>query len=154
MGYTESESNYTVNEDETTNGYTRYGAWNNDPYGDWDLDFAAFVLTYAGVPGEQFPINANGLNEWTTQIQNAGYYAAPEGAAPRSGDLVVLKKDGQDRAQQIGIVSEVKTDKDGNVTEIRVIEGKLRQSRQGTDVQSGRQPHRGLRTGKQRIRNV
>ncbi|MBM6948046.1 isopeptide-forming domain-containing fimbrial protein [Mordavella massiliensis] len=123
VGYTESESNYTVNEDETTNGYTRYGAWNNDPYGDWDLDFAAFVLSYAGVPDEQFPINANGLNEWTTQIQNAGYYVAPDGAAPESGDLVVLEKDGQDRAQQMGIVSEVRTDKDGNVTEVKVIEG-------------------------------
>ena len=123
VGYKESESNYTVNEDETTDGYTRYGAWNNDPYGDWDLDFAAFVLSYAGVPDEQFPINANGLNEWTTQIQNAGYYVAPDGAAPESGDLVVLEKDGQDRAQQMGIVSEVRTDKDGNVTEVKVIEG-------------------------------
>ena len=75
------------------------------------------------MPGEQFPINANGLNEWTTQIQNAGYYAAPEGAAPQSGDLVVLQKEGQDKEQQMGIVSEVRTDKDGNVTEIKVIEG-------------------------------
>lgn len=123
VGYKESESNYSVNEDNTTDGYTRYGDWNNNPYGDWDLDFAAFVLTYAGVPDEQFPINANGLNEWTRQIKKAGYYVAPEGAAPQPGDLVVLEKDSQDRAQQMGIISEVKTDKEGNLTSIKVVEG-------------------------------
>lgn len=123
VGYKESEDNYRVNEDGTTDGYTRYGDWAGDPYGDWDLDFAAFCLIHAGVPTNQFPVSANDLGEWTKALSDSGYYAAPTEATPQPGDLAVLEKDGQDRAQQMGIVSIVETDRNGNAVSVRIIEG-------------------------------
>ena len=49
LGYAESTRNYAVAEDgQTRMGYTRYGAWKGDPYGDWNALFAAFCLHYGG----------------------------------------------------------------------------------------------------------
>ena len=47
LGYTESTRNYTVWEDESRHGYTRYGAWYGVPHGDWCAMFASFCLEYA-----------------------------------------------------------------------------------------------------------
>lgn len=124
VGYKESTENYKVNEDESTDGYTRYADWaGDDIYGDWNTDFAAFCLNYAGVPADKFPVNADDLGAWITAMNNAGYYGDPDSTEPQPGDLIVLKKADQDNKQTIGIVSEVKTDKDGNVTKVKVIEG-------------------------------
>lgn len=124
VGYKESTENYKVNEDKSTDGYTRYADWaGDDIYGEWNTDFAAFCLNYAGVPADKFPVNADDLGTWITAMNNAGYYGDPDSTEPQPGDLIVLKKADQDNKQTIGIVSEVKTDKDGNVTTVKVIEG-------------------------------
>ena len=58
LGYTESEKNYFVCEDgETVRGYTRYGAWYGDHYGDWCAMFVSFCYDYAGVV--DFPLEAS-----------------------------------------------------------------------------------------------
>ena len=47
LGYAESTKNYVVAEDgETVKGYTRYGAWCEEPYGDWNTMFLTFCLHY------------------------------------------------------------------------------------------------------------
>lgn len=126
VGYKESTGNYRVNEDESADGYTRYADWaGDDIYGDWDTYFAAFVLNYAGVPTDKFPVNANDLNQWITDMSNSGYYAGADSEDIEAGDLVILKKQDQDRDQQIGVISEVKTDSDDNVTSIKVVEGNV-----------------------------
>ena len=62
LGYQESAKNYIVLEvGETIKGYTRYGAWYGDPYGDWCAMFASFVLNYAEVEG--IPLDA-----WTPTV--------------------------------------------------------------------------------------
>lgn len=124
VGYKESTENYKVNEDKSTDGYTRYADWaGDDIYGDWNTDFAAFCLNYAGVPADKFPVNADDLGAWITAMNNAGYYGNPDSAESQPGDLIVLKKADQDNKQTVGIVSEVKTDKDGNATTVKAIEG-------------------------------
>mgnify|MGYP005764546527 CR=1 FL=1 len=124
VGYKESTENYKVNEDKSTDGYTRYADWaGDDIYGDWNTDFAAFCLNYAGVPADKFPVNADDLGAWITAMNNAGYYGDPDSAEPQPGDLIVLKKADQDNKQTVGIVSEVKTDGNGNATKVKVIEG-------------------------------
>lgn len=126
IGYEESDGNYRVNEDGSTDGYTRYGDWaGDDIYGDWDTYFAAFVLNYAGVPTDRFPVNANDLGQWITAMTGSGYYTGADSSDIQAGDLVVLNKQGQDRAQQIGVISEVETDGDGSVTSIKVVEGNV-----------------------------
>lgn len=124
VGYKESTENYKVNEDKSTDGYTRYADWaGDDIYGDWNTDFAAFCLNYAGVPADKFPVNADDLGAWITAMNNAGYYGDPDSAEPQPGDLIVLNKADQDNKQTVGIVSEVKTDGNGNATKVKVIEG-------------------------------
>ena len=60
-GYTESTANYAVAEDgQTIHGYTRYGAWANDPYRDnWSAQFVDFCLSYASVPTSAVPQNSD-----------------------------------------------------------------------------------------------
>ena len=123
IGYKESTENYMAGEDGSTMGYTRYGAWSGDTYGDWNTDFAAFCLNYAGVPADKFPVNADDLDAWITAMNDSGYYGDPDSTEPQPGDLIVLQKADQDGRQTIGIVSETETDGDGNVTKVKVIEG-------------------------------
>lgn len=49
IGYEESTANYIVAEDGTLKGYSRYGAWYGEPYGDWSSMFVSFCLHYANV---------------------------------------------------------------------------------------------------------
>lgn len=44
LGYQESEKNYKVDENGDAKGYTRYGAWYGDEYGDWSGMFVSFAL--------------------------------------------------------------------------------------------------------------
>ena len=99
-GYTESTANYAVAEDgQTIHGYTRYGAWANDPYRDnWSAQFADFCLSYAGVPTSAVPQNSD-CNAWN--------YTIPDGYTPKTGDLLLLDTDSNGSADHAGIVTSV-----------------------------------------------
>ena len=97
-GYTESTANYAVAEDgQTIHGYTRYGAWANDPYRDnWSAQFADFCLSYAGVPTSAVPQNSD-CSAWN--------YTNPDGYMPKTGDLLLLDTDNNGNADHAGIVT-------------------------------------------------
>lgn len=97
-GYTESTANYTVAEDgQTIHGYTRYGAWANDPYRDnWSAQFADFCLSYAGVPTSAVPQNSD-CSAWN--------YTNPDGYTPKTGDLLLLDTDLDGSADHAGIIT-------------------------------------------------
>ena len=97
-GYTESTANYAVAEDgQTIHGYTRYGAWANDPYRDnWSAQFADFCLSYAGVPTSAVPQNSD-CSAWN--------YTNPDGYTPKTGDLLLLDTDNNGSADHAGIVT-------------------------------------------------
>ncbi|MCD8088452.1 MAG: CHAP domain-containing protein [Oscillospiraceae bacterium] len=117
LGYTESTANYTLADDgETHKGYTRYGAWYGNKYGDWCAIFASFCLHYAGVPESEFP-EASGVYAWIASLNNMGLYA--EDCTPSAGDLVFFDNDDDGAADHVGIVTEY--DEDAN--KITVIEG-------------------------------
>ena len=99
-GYTESTANYAVAEDgQTIHGYTRYGAWANDPYRDnWSAQFADFCLSYAGVPTSAVPQNSD-CSAWN--------YTIPDGYTPETGDLLLLDTDSNGSADHAGIVTAV-----------------------------------------------
>ena len=44
VGYTESERNFTVDDEGNRHGYSRYGAWYGVPYADWSAIFVSFCL--------------------------------------------------------------------------------------------------------------
>lgn len=131
LGYTESESNFWVNANNTMKGYTRYGAWygggsgSEFDYADWDAMFVSFCLHYAGIPSGDtdvfVPQDSNCLN-WTEQLRTVGLYQ--DGSySPIVGDLVFFDNDQDGLADHIGIVVARVCGEDGFVQSFSAIEG-------------------------------
>lgn len=97
-GYTESDRNYTVNEDNTTNGYTRYGQWANMPYADWSATFTSFCLRYANIPESAVPRNT-GCEGWNSSM------VSPDGYTPKEGDIILLDGNEDGTPEHAGIVT-------------------------------------------------
>ena len=101
LGYAESTKNYVVAEDgETVKGYTRYGAWCGEPYGDWNVMFLAFCLHYAGVEGVD-----RDCGGWVTSWADA--FEPAQSHTPAVGDLVLFDRDGDGTADRAGLVAQI-----------------------------------------------
>lgn len=102
LGYAESTKNYVVAEDgETVKGYTRYGAWCEEPYGDWNVMFLTFCLHYAGVEGVPSDRDCGG---WVTSWADA--FEPAQSHTPAAGDLVLFDRDGDGTADRAGLVAQ------------------------------------------------
>lgn len=107
LGYTESSKNYQVAEDGATKlGYTRYGDWYGDPYGDWCAMFVSFCLNYAKVPANVFPQESS-CDKWIATLTSRGLYQEAQGYTPKTGDIVFFDTDNDKIADNVGIVSEL-----------------------------------------------
>lgn len=103
LGYAESTKNYLVAEDgETVKGYTRYGAWCGEPYGDWNVMFLTFCLHYAGVEGVPSDRDCGG---WVTSWADA--FEPAQSHTPAVGDLVLFDRDGDGTADRAGLVAQI-----------------------------------------------
>lgn len=101
LGYAESTKNYVVAEDgETVKGYTRYGAWCGEPYGDWNVMFLTFCLHYAGVEGVD-----RDCGGWVTSWADA--FEPAQSHTPAIGDLVLFDRDGDGTADRAGLVAQI-----------------------------------------------
>ena len=130
LGYTESTANYIVEDDgQGLRGYTRYGAWYGDPYGDWDAMFVSFCLHYAGVD-EKFPLKADSAS-WVQLLSDEEYdlYVPASEDDPWPGDLIFfnrepeLEEDAEPVADHVGLVAEVIPEEGDRPAQIKVIEG-------------------------------
>lgn len=121
-GYVESTRNYIVLEDETIKGYTRYGAWYEDPYGDWAAMFAAFCLKYADVEG--MPLESD-VNRWIRALSasDLDLYRGKESYVPNPGELVFFDWETDGIADHVGIITDLHVGEDGTVPTIDTIEG-------------------------------
>ena len=99
-GYRPSEDYFTVDDAGEHIGYTRYGDWGGDPFGEWNLSFAAFCLHFAGAAEEAFPVETS-AEAWRTALDALDLYQPLEGAVP--GDLIFLDSDGDGAADRVGI---------------------------------------------------
>lgn len=114
-GYTESEKNYQVDADGVQHGYTRYGAFAETPYADWNALFVSFCAHYAGIEIE-------GLQ--TLTFDPAIITTAYDRAA--AGDLLLLDSDGDAAPDRITVITgfdgktfdAVSGDEDGAVANI------------------------------------
>ena len=103
LGYAESTKNYVVAEDgKTVKGYTRYGAWCGEPYGDWNVMFLTFCLHYAGVEGVPPDRDCGG---WVTSWADA--FEPAQSHTPAAGDLVLFDRDGDGTADRAGLVAQI-----------------------------------------------
>lgn len=110
LGYRRSDVNFIINETGEVCGYTRYGDWAEDPYGEWNAAFAAFCLEYAGIDKADFP-RAGDCAEWKAALGDL--YVEDVEYAPKPGDLVFLHKNGEAETEDwsapdhVGIVTRV-----------------------------------------------
>ena len=116
LDYQESDLNFTVDEEKIKHGYTRYGEWYGNPYGEWSTMFTSFCLHYAGV--EDMPSSA-GAESMQMELQEAELYRPSEEFTPYAGNIVFLDKDSDGTADVTAIVTEV------SGASITVIEGDL-----------------------------
>lgn len=101
LDYAESTKNYVVAEDgKTVKGYTRYGAWCGEPYGDWNVMFLTFCLHYARVEGVD-----RDCGGWVTSWADA--FEPAQSHTPAVGDLVLFDRDGDGTADRAGLVAQI-----------------------------------------------
>lgn len=125
LGYQESENNFILAEDEETiRGYTRYGEWYGNPYGDWCAMFASFCLHYADIPEEAIPY-ASGCPSWISKLDRMGLYEAADDYIPVPGDIVFFAGEDSDEADHVGIVTALDEDTYLNIDVLRTIEGNV-----------------------------
>ena len=122
MGYAESTLNYEVREDNSLKGYTRYGAWYGDPYGDWCAMFVSFCLNYANIPETSFPYEAS-CQRWIEKLEQINMYAKTGEYTPKPGDLIFFDFRTDGLSDHVGLVEEVETDENGNPIIVKTIEG-------------------------------
>ena len=124
LGYAESTRNYTVDEHGQISGYSRYGAWYGNAYGDWCAMFASFCLHYAGIPAEAFPYRS-ACGQWVEALraEECGLWREREAYTPKKGDMIFFDTDGDGEADHVGIIMEVGLGADGQLERINTIEG-------------------------------
>ena len=131
LGYTESTKNYKVLEDgETMKGYTRYGQWKYDPYGDWCAMFCSFCMNYAEINDEVIPFDGN-CQHWIDTLSGEEfelYHTADSDYIPKPGDLIFFNHDEDEDADHVGFVYELIEATEEEPAQIRTLEGNHRDS--------------------------
>lgn len=135
LGYTESTVNYTLTEDGSHKGYTRYGAWYGMPYEDWCAMFASFCLNYADIPTESMP-RASACQSWidtlsgeswnlyvTVERQEGSSDLTEDSYLPDPGDLVFFDFNRDGASDHVGIVAEYNEATLLKGAELKTIEG-------------------------------
>lgn len=120
IGYTESTHNYEVWGDNSTHGYTRYGAWYGMPYAEWGGMFAAFCLRYAGV--DSTPIHHD-VRHWIEELASHELYCGAGETQPQKGSLIFFDREGDGLADHVGIVTEIQEAQEHTGASITVLEG-------------------------------
>lgn len=119
VGYRESDNNYLVNDENQTQGYTRYGQWYGDvidgsgerlpnglseyAYADWDAIFVSFVLDQAGVSEFGSDIDAG---NWAGALIGSDLYQDAADYTPKAGDLIFFTPEAGANVQ-VGIITDV-----------------------------------------------
>lgn len=114
VGYTESTLNYETDENGVQRGYSRYGEWYGNPYGDWSAMFVSFCLNYGNVESVE-ALRASGTETMHLQWTEEGLFEEAAFHTPEKGELVFLDTDADLSADAAGIVKDYT---DGVVTAI------------------------------------
>ena len=120
LGYTESSRNYVVLEDESLDGYTRYGDWYGYPHGDWCAMFVSFCLNYAEV--EDMPLNCS-IRPWIQALTEKRLFHTSENYMPKPGDLVFFDWHGDGAAEHVGFVVEIIPETEHEPAKLKTLEG-------------------------------
>ena len=124
LGYTESTDNFILSENGVKQGYTRYGEWYGNPYGDWNTMFTYFCMYYAGVSAEEFPYGGNATT-WQAKLKESELLHSPD-SEPQRGNIILLDTDADGEADLTGIITDteelltvIEGDCDNTVAEVK-----------------------------------
>ncbi len=109
LGYKESELNCILDDKGVTQGYTRYGQWYGNPYGNWNGMFVSFCLYYGGLEDAEKLIASSALGlhlQWTDK----DLYESADTHTVKEGEIAFFDKNGDGEADSVGIVSEIDED--------------------------------------------
>lgn len=121
LGYAESDENYVLLADGTTvHGYTRYGDWMGDPYGDWCAMYISFCLNYAGVTDMPRHYSCTG---WIEELKILDLYRPGGLYIPNPGDLIFFDWENNQDVDHVGIVAQVLPATADDPATIKTIEG-------------------------------
>ncbi len=118
LGYHESAENYRVHDDGRVQGWTRYGAWYGEPYGDWCAMFVSFCLYYAGIDESVMPYSKDCI-QWIDALKERGQYAEAQEQLPAPGDLAFFDLDHNGMTDHVGLVWRV----DAERSSLEIIDG-------------------------------
>ncbi len=116
VGYEESQNNFEFDSEGNKNGYTRYGEWYGNPYGNWNAMFVSFCLNYSNMQENEALLSSN-AESMHRQWQQEGLFEASENHEAKTGELVFLDIDGDGVIDCVSVVSEI------NGEEIKIITG-------------------------------
>ena len=116
LGYTESQLNYQYDESGNKKGYTRYGEWYGNPYGEWNAMFVSFCLKYSDVNDSDKLVSAVAEAMRQLWITNELYSDSKEHNA-KVGELVFVDENNDSLSESVAIISEITDD------EIKIIIG-------------------------------
>lgn len=116
LDYAESTKNFKldVEDEEKLRGWTRYGAWYGNPYGEWDVMFLSYCLYYAGIPQSVVPQRA-GVDALRSDLRGTDWLLTD--AVPQVGDALIYQNAAG--VETVGIVKAV----DGDTGMVTVISG-------------------------------
>lgn len=120
LGYEESTKNYFVESNGVVKGYTRYGQWYGDCYGDWCAMFVSFCLHYADVQG--VPLHA-ACTPWIEELKKQELYAEAENYIPYPGDIIFYDWEGDGLSDHVGLVAEVLEETGSSPMRVKALEG-------------------------------
>lgn len=135
LGYTESAKNYILDENGVPNGYTRYGAWCGDLYGDWCAMFVSFCLHYADITPQQLAYESSCENWVELLSQQENYFPAHpvepeeedepviEAYIPSAGDLIFFSMESVGTPDHVGLVSGYTAQTEEEPARVQTIEG-------------------------------
>lgn len=116
LDYAESTKNFKldVEDEEKLRGWTRYGAWYGNPYGEWDVMFLSYCLYYAGIPQSVVPQRA-GVDALRSDLRGTDWLLTD--TVPQVGDAIIYQN--VMGVETVGIVKAV----DGDIGMVTVISG-------------------------------
>ncbi len=106
LGYAESKLNYEFDETGVKRGYTRYGEWYGNPYGNWNAMFVSFCLNYSHIHNSDSLISMSALTmkeKWETGL----VYEEAVNHTVQKGELAFLDMDADENVDTVGIVTEI-----------------------------------------------
>ncbi len=109
LGYEESQRNFEFDSEGNKMGYTRYGEWYGNPYGNWNTMFVSFCLHYSKTQENETLFSSNAITmhqNW----QEAGLFADAENHEAVVGELLFLDTDADETVDHVAILRSVSDD--------------------------------------------